>query len=71
MLAPTNCDVRDANPSHHKSEIPSHRITAVLWDMMMTAFKTTYRCGIRELLEKLKSKGIAKPLRKADDPVPL
>jgi hypothetical protein len=62
MLAPTTCDVRDANLSHHQSKISPHKITTVLSEMMMTAFETTCNCGIREL--KLKSLGVAKPLKR-------
>jgi hypothetical protein len=61
MLAPITCDVRDVNQSHHQSKISSHKITKVLWEMM-TAFETTYRCGIME--SKLKSLGVAKPLKR-------
>jgi hypothetical protein len=62
MLAPTTCDVSDANLSHHQSEISPQKITTVLSEMMMTAFETTCRCGIREL--KLKNLGVAKPLKR-------
>jgi hypothetical protein len=62
MLAPTTCDVRDANLSHHQSKISPHKITTVLSEMMMTAFETTCRCGIKEL--ELKSLSVAKPLKR-------
>jgi hypothetical protein len=61
-LASITFNVRDANLSHHQIEISSHKITTLLWEMMMTAFETTYSCGNREL--KLESRGVAKPLKR-------
>jgi hypothetical protein len=61
MLAPTTGDV---NLSQHQSEISPQKITRALWEMMMTAFEITYRCGVMEL--NLKIPGVAKPLKRLE-----
>jgi hypothetical protein len=61
MPAPITFGVSAAILAHHQHGMSSHKIIRASLGMAMTAYKTTFLCGIRE--SKLKSLGVSMPLK--------